>query len=172
MARKKVKKSDEDVERGVIDYRAPHIIERFLFNVISCAGNITKACHETMDTEYQANILRQTIYYYERDDADFATAFREAQQLGADVLEDEARRRAFEGVEKTIYHQGIAVDTAREYSNTLMVFLLKGAKPEKYKDRVEHTGDPNAPVHVDVKGTPLVNGFLSELGSKSDKDGE
>ena len=167
MARKKVKKSDEDVERGVIDYRAPELLESFLQEVTANAGNITAACRKVTKTDFQANTLRAHVYLLEKEDEEFATAFREAQQLGADVLEDEARRRAFEGVEKTIYHQGIAVDTAREYSNTLMIFLLKGAKPEKYKDRVEHTGDPNAPVSVDIRGTPLTNSFLKSLQDES-----
>ena len=83
--------------------------------------------------------------------------------MGADVLEDEVRRRAFDGIEEPVFYQGVATDVVRKYSNTLAVFLLKGAKPEKYKDRVEHTGDPNAPVSVDVRGTPLTNSFLKDL---------
>ena len=169
MARKRVLKGADDVARGVIDYRAPELLESFLQEVAANAGNITAACRKVTKTDFQANTLRAHVYLLEKEDAEFAAAFREAQRMGIDVLEDEARRRAFEGVEETVYYQGLAVDTAKKYSNSLMVFLLKGAKPEKYKDRVEHTGDPNTPVHVDIKGTPLVNGFLSELGDSKKK---
>ena len=59
-----------------------------------------------------------------------------------DALEAEARRRAVEGVRKPIYCQGEICGTVREYSDTLLFFLLKGAMPEKYRDdyRAEHTG--------------------------------
>ena len=58
-----------------------------------------------------------------------------AKQRGAEVLEDELRRRAFEGVPEPIYHQGLEVGTVQKYSDTLGIFLIKGAMPEKYRDR-------------------------------------
>jgi hypothetical protein len=48
------------------------------------------------------------------EDADYASAFETAKDEAADTLEDEARRRAFEG------------------SDVLLIFLLKGALPQKY----------------------------------------
>ncbi len=60
------------------------------------------------------------------------------------MLEAEARRRAVEGVRKPVYCRGEIVGTVKEYSDTLLIFLMKGARPEKYRDnvRVERTG-PN-----------------------------
>ena len=42
-------------------------------------------------------------------------------------------------------YQGSQVGTVRRYSDTLLIFLLKGRRPEKFKDRVAHGGDANAP---------------------------
>ena len=53
------------------------------------------------------------------------------------VLEPEAIRRAVEGVEKAVYYQGEPVGTVREYSDTLLIFLLKGWKSDRYKERRE-----------------------------------
>lgn len=81
-----------------------------------------------------------TAYEWRENDADFAAAWDRAKAIGMDALEDEATRRAFEGVDEPIVHMGIITDTVKKYSDTLAIFLLKGGKPEKYKDRVEHSG--------------------------------
>ena len=33
-----------------------------------------------------------------------------------------------------MYHRGKAIGAIREFSDTLLIFLLKGAKPSKYRD--------------------------------------
>ena len=58
-------------------------------------------------------------YYWLRNDPAYAEAFTRARQMAGDRLEAEACRRAFEG------------------SDTLLIFLLKGAFPEKYRERHE-----------------------------------
>ena len=58
--------------------------------------------------------------YRERSaDPDFAKAWQDAQQLGLDSLEDVANARA------------------RKESDTLLIFLLKAHRPEKYRDRIQ-----------------------------------
>jgi hypothetical protein len=80
----------------------------------------------------------QSLYDHRHRDPAFAAAWEEAVEAAMDtVLEPEAVRRAVEGVEKPVYHQGQQVGTVREYSDTLLIFLLKGGKPDKYKDRRE-----------------------------------
>ena len=52
--------------------------------------------------------------------------------MAADILEDEVDRRAVEGVEKPVgWHKGKPGGYVREYSDTLLIFLLKGDRPEK-----------------------------------------
>jgi len=45
-----------------------------------------------------------------------------------------------------VYYQGKPCGVVTEYSDTLLIFLMKGAMPEKYKDRVsnEITCSPGA----------------------------
>jgi hypothetical protein len=33
-----------------------------------------------------------------------------------------------------------------EYSDTLLIFLLKGIRPEKYRERFEHSGPEGGPI--------------------------
>lgn len=58
----------------------------------------------------------------------------------ADRLEREAMRRAHEGVRKPVYQGGKRVGFIQEYCDTLLIFLLKGLRPEKYREWFEHAG--------------------------------
>jgi hypothetical protein len=76
------------------------------------------------------------MYLWREEDEAFRAQWDKARDLGADALEDELMRRAKNGTLKPIYQGGHLVGRVREYSNTLGIFLLKGAKPEKYRDNV------------------------------------
>ena len=80
----------------------------------------------------EAGIGRTTVYAWRQDDEEFAKAWDAALADAADVLEASAYQRALEG------------DT------TLTIFLLKGAKPDKYKERTstELTGAGGKPLTV------------------------
>ena len=100
------------------------------------SGNVTKAAAVTA-------VSRQE-WYRERDaNADFAKAWEEAVEIGVEALEDEARRRAYDGVEEPVFHKGEEVARVRKYSDVLLMFLIKAHKPEKYRERVDQniTGD-------------------------------
>jgi len=75
-----------------------------------------------------------TVYDWRTEDPEFAERWEEAMRIGAEALEDEAKRRAFDGVDEPVFFQGVAMDTVRKYSDTLAIFLLKGAMPEKYRE--------------------------------------
>ena len=99
-----------------------------------------------------AGISRKTVYK-ERDFSEtFASEWDDALEEGLDYLEEEARRRAYEGVDEPVYYQGEKVGTVRKYSDTLTIFLLKGGRPEKYAERNkhEHTGADGGPVAIRV----------------------
>lgn len=154
----------ESVTQSALQTTTVAAANRFLELVVEYCGNISKACEAS-------GVARYWVYLEEKRNEEFAERFREAQQMGLDALEDKARERAALGVEKDVYYQGEVVGVEVNYSDTLMCLLLKGGKPEKYKDRVEHTGNPNAPVSMEVGPTPLVMGFLEGL-RESDKDEE
>jgi hypothetical protein len=76
-----------------------------------------------------------------KDDLTLQAALKEAEDAAADKIEAEAFRRAVEGVEKPVgWHKGKPGGYVREYSDTLLIFLLKGLRPERYKERVEMRG--------------------------------
>jgi hypothetical protein len=83
-----------------------------------------------------ARVDRTTVYVWRKDDDDFKAAWDEAIEAGGDLLEDEAWKRATKGTLKPIYQGGKKVGSVREYSDTLLIFLLKGRKPEKYRERI------------------------------------
>lgn len=106
----------------------PLVLEAFLSSVAEC-GNITKACGEL-------RINRGTIYQMRQEDETFKNRLNEALTVGYDSWEDAAAKRAFEGVAKPVYQQGMQVGSVIEFSDTLAALLLKGSKPERYKERI------------------------------------
>ena len=49
----------------------------------------------------------------------------------ADALEREAWRRGAEGVSRPVYQQGREVGVIQEYSDALLIHMLKAHRPEK-----------------------------------------
>lgn len=103
--------------------------------------NVGKACKAV-------DIARQTAYRWREEMPAFAEAWDKAMKIGVTALEDEAHRRAFEGYDKPIVHQGVVMDTCKEYSDTLAIFLLKAHAPDKYRENVrqELVGDGGGPI--------------------------
>lgn len=63
-----------------------------------------------------AGVPRKTITWYRKNDPEFRQDYEEAVEAGTEVLEDRARKRAM------------------EQSDTLMIFLLKARRPDKYRE--------------------------------------
>lgn len=91
-------------------------------------GIVAKACKAV-------DISRVTAYEWRDEIPEFAAAWDKALQVGISALEDEAHRRAFDGTDEGVYHQGVLMDTQKKYSDTLAIFLLKAHRPEKYRER-------------------------------------
>jgi len=97
-------------------------------------GNVRVAC-------IAAQISRSSHYRWLEQSSDYAQEFEQAKKDAVDVLEAEARRRAVEGWEEPVgWYKGQAGGTVRKYSDILLMFLLKGAAPEKYRERLEVRG--------------------------------
>lgn len=93
-----------------------------------------------------AGIARRSHYEWLKEDAEYKAAFEDAADEAADVLEAEARRRAVDGHEEPVFGSlgagagsGV-VGAIRKYSDTLLIFLLKGSRPEKFAERHVHGG--------------------------------
>lgn len=130
--------------------------------VLAQTGNVSAAASAS-------GLHRNYAYQLRAEDEDFAKEWEAAIEHAADLLELEARRRAYEGVRRLKFDRGkpimvplLASDGTvvkdangdpemvpyieQEYSDTLLIFLLKGAKPLVYRERLDlqHSG------HVDV----------------------
>lgn len=90
-------------------------------------GNISRAAEA-------AGIDRKTHYRWCAE-PEYAALAEDAMEQAADKLEEEARRRAHDGVDEPVFYQGEVCGTVRKYSDTLLIFLLKGAKPDKFRER-------------------------------------
>ncbi len=77
-------------------------------------------------------IRRDTVYSWRKDDPSFADAMDAAGDEATEALEGEARRRAMES------------------SDTLLIFMLKANRPEKYRDKPPVTIDSNAQGGVQI----------------------
>lgn len=130
---------------------------RFL-SVYPMCGNITRA----------SDVIGLTPFAHWEwlQNEDYRRAFEQAQREATDYLTTEAHRRAVEGVRKMKFHNGrpIMIPCAAtdpeairvqrddgsvfyhkpyleyEKSDTLLIFLLKAADPEKFNDRLRIQG--------------------------------
>lgn len=92
----------------------------------------------------RAGIDRTTAYKRRYRDGKFAAAWDQALEDAADLLEIEARRRATKGVARPVFQGGKHVGDVTEYSDTLLMFLLRGANPKKYREPRPGAGDAPA----------------------------
>lgn len=121
-------------------YRPRKWMRAFL-TVLADQGVVRVACEA-------AKIDRSVVYKARETDAVFDQAWQDAIEHAADLLEEEARRRAFVGTMKPVFQGGKEVGRVREYSDTLMVFLLKGARPDKYRENVKAEITGSVGLHV------------------------
>jgi hypothetical protein len=124
-------------------------------------GNITAASK-------LSGISRQAHYDWMNDDLDYPALFKVADQQAAENLESEARRRAVQGVNKPVFYKGEECGAVREYSDTLLIFLLKGAMPDKYSEKFQGVVDHNIIVDDIPKSDRRAR--IAELLSKKQLD--
>lgn len=93
-------------------------------------------------------LVPRTVYHWKVNDPEFAENFEIARGLAITVLEDEAMQRAVYGREEPVFQGGKLVGYVRRYSDTLLVTLLKGAAPDKYRENWKGT-------LTDGQGKPL-----------------
>jgi len=113
-------------------------------------GNVTQAAD-------RAGLAPFTHRRWLAADPEYRRQFEEATEHACDLMVAEARRRAVEGIDEPVVYQGeiqckldengnrtnipVAV---RKYSDVLLMFLIKGARPEIYRDtwkgEIKHSG--------------------------------
>jgi hypothetical protein len=135
-------------ESGQLKENVPAWVGPFI-TALATTGNVTLAAQA-------AGISRKTANERRRNDVAFAALMQDAMDEAADLLEAEVRRRAVEGVQEPVYGRRYQIHNGRsqqisdgkvgevtKYSDTLLIFYLKGQRPEKFKDghQQEHTGE-------------------------------
>lgn len=109
-----------------------------------------------------AKITSDRAYAHRRTNHDFRAAWKLAVDLGTGLLEQEAYRRAYHGVEEPVYYQGTECGRVRRYSDGMMMFLLKARKPEVYRDMVEQgKGGVNVSVQANIAAVDLLRKQLT-----------
>jgi hypothetical protein len=165
------------------DWGQPFLLE------LAATGNVSAACSE-------ACIDRVTAYNRRRDDPVFRQRWQDALNQAADLLELEARRRAEKGVDEPVIYQGTIAGqwlnedgvvckhddpgakfipiTIKKYSDTLLIFLLKGIRPKKYREtlsvkhsgKIKHKHGATKSLLAKIKGDEKAAEALSVLASR------
>lgn len=107
-------------------HKGPHPKKQAFLTAFGIVASISKAAE-------MAGIDRSNHYDWMREDPEYPKAFETAQQQAAASLEDEAVRRAYHGIDKPVTIAGNR-EVITEYSDTLLIFLMKGAMPTKYRE--------------------------------------
>lgn len=99
-------------------------------------------------------ITRSTFFQWKREDLEFAKRAEDAAEAGIDLLEQEAIRRARDGVDKPVFQGGERVGVIREYSDSLMGLVLRGRRRDVFNtERHEVTGKDGEPIEHNVNIT-------------------
>lgn len=140
-----------------------------------------------------ANVERGTVYDHRKRDPLFEKAFNVALDKAADLIEHALRERAVNGVVKHVTHKGYLVtvpvdkdgkvvrdgDPAavgfaplveRQFDTTAAIFLLKGIRPEKYRDNHHHTHEPAGPRTL-AEGETAAAALLADLRKRVSPNG-
>ena len=116
--------------------------QRVFLTVYAELGNVKAAAQA-------AKVARRSHYYW-LEQPEYAVAFASVREVAVECLEPEVRHRAVEGVEEPVIYRGKLcyqkdldpetgemrttgkLLTTRRYSDTLLIFLLKAERPDKY----------------------------------------
>ena len=111
---------------------------------LTSTGSVTLAAK-------RAGLSVEVLDGLRESDTDFAERWRQAEALAIIALEMEARRRAVEGVEEPVFYQGQKIGVVRRYSDSLLSLLLRGNRPEKFRERAGDGDSGGMPIVVKIQ---------------------
>jgi hypothetical protein len=126
----------------------PAFKKKFL-RLLSETGNVSKCC-------IALHISRFEMYNHRKKFPKFKDQWEAAYQVAISLLEDEAWRRAFTGIEKDVWYKGEVVGTEKQYSDTLLMNRLQAELPDKYQYRQKV--DANVTADLTIKVVKFANG--------------
>ena len=136
----------EAKRRGAL-YGIKHRKKIAYLAAFSHTGNVTLSAR-------MAGISRITVYNWRgnpKEGEAFLEAEAVARESATELLEQEAWRRAHDGVEEPVgWYKGAPGGHILRYSDNLLMFLLKSLRPDKYRERHEFSGPEGGPIPVMV----------------------
>ena len=152
----------------------------YLLAYATAGGNIHQAARVS-------GYERNNHYIWLREDPAYVEAFKAAQEIANEFLEQEAYRRAVEGTKQYKFDgKGLPLlhpvtnepYYEHKYSDTLLMFLMRGRQPDKYKtvSEVNSKGEVqhnHAHAHIPVKWDSIPLETRKEIlkAIRSSKDG-
>jgi hypothetical protein len=133
--------------------------ESLFLEVLRAGGSIEKACQT-------AGFSRASAFAWKSKHPKFAERWSAAIEAGTDLIEDEATRRAIEGVQRPIYQGGKLVGFELVFSDRLIELLLKARRPSKYR---EHA---SLEFHGSIDGQAEASSAYERLAKKLDAGAE
>ena len=109
--------------------------KRMFLRILAQTGQVTEAAYAVGYTD------TTTVLKFRREDEAFAEEWDNALEAAKHVLEAEAIRRAREGVLEPVYYKGDIVGYKTNYSDPLLMFVLRKLDPA-YRDTGQR-GDTN-----------------------------
>ncbi len=119
----------------------------------SLALDLLSQGHTLAHVREVLGINRVTVFRWRQVDPSFAQAYSDAMEAGTDVIEQEARRRAVEGYDRPVFQGGKLVGFERVYSDQLAAMLLRGRRPEIYRETTSrNTSATSIKIHGGLSG--------------------
>jgi hypothetical protein len=122
-------------------------VQRAFLDALAETGSVTKAVAI-------AGASRTRVYALRKADSEFANAWDQAEEMAADLLLDEARRRALEGVPVPLVSAGKVVHgddgqpiIIQHYSDRLLITLIEAHRQRHERlelPSLQSAGDPLA----------------------------
>lgn len=137
-------------------------------------------CHEVQRTGAKASSCASMGFTYgavkellkranEDGDDRWQSYWDQSLELYIEDIEMEAVRRARFGTKKPVFYRGHEVGHVQEYSDQLMMMLLKALNPQKYRENLKIEADVKTGVLV-VPERSNVDDFLKEIEDKGKDD--
>ena len=116
--------------------------------------NVREACR-------RAGTHPSTVYNHRAADEAFRACWNRAMERGTELLEQEAVRRAYHGVEKPVFYKGEQCGTVQDYSDSLLMFVLRARRPELYRDK--DRADTNVNITTNVQANVTTARAIREM---------
>jgi hypothetical protein len=121
------------------------------------------SCGRLYESQRLTGVDRRFHYLWLKKDPDYPAAYEEAKSIACDAAEDEVWRRAFAGRDRPLSFKGkLTGDTIKEYSDLLAMFMLKGARPSKFRE--------DSKIQINLNTPPAVNIVAPEAIDVPDAD--